>query len=1166
MYRALQKEFKRLKNKLIEINNRIAELNRERRASAGQENFFEFDKELKIFKRNREDIEDELAGLDIELQSHKQVNVVLTLMEEIKRIDEARDIKLCEKLSSILEVDSKFIKITESEPGKDRLVVILPKGLDKELISLYRRVDKRLKSLLEEFGVKDVDLPAPPWKEKSHIESVYSNLFVGREEELRKFQEMIQEHFSTPIWCIHTDGDGGIGKTQLLFQILHQCNESDRIVNCQSMIDFYSVESCSKIGLIQQVMKNLSYDGFFLETKKRINLYESTEDASERETYLPQIEEYFFEEYQEFAHKVRKKGKIIVLLFDTYEAIQLRAYENGTLKAEATSFTKWLEKDLFPKIASHTRLIVAGRYPLNDLDGKLAVTTKLKKFKYEDTIRFWLKCFDQNDKQGLLDRLSLEETGMYKFHTLADGRPILLALFVDWVKYHRPILPYQWLSAIEEEQGEIGKEASPDQKRRFEKALVERFRQIDPMERIAVTYMAIAYKRMTPEMLHNLTKYPLVDCQNALLKKLRPLSFIKYKGNGIVLLHDEMQRLIIEHWWDEQDLDRVIRKKIAQDLVDYYKEEYLSEGKEKELPLEELETYMSELIEYKFLADSEKGLERFQEEFDHGMSGGRPDYVDLIIREADDYFQKNKEDFDFPGFLRISLCQVQYYIDTNRNYELALKEINKVFSNYMDKPDWLTSDLYGHFLLQQGRAHFWLEEFDESINALTKAKRVLYLAGMDDDHYWANHWMGYVYMRQGEFAQAEHWIQKSLDGLYELIKTKGFQNLTRKHRHYIQYDLGNLAIIYRTLGQFDSAIRYGEIALGIVRQLHRNRKEIARVRTTVGHAMAFAEYEIDARHHFDEAEKSIQGIGDRVLHGRLKTNQCWLKYRTRDFAYLLEYYRGGELLRLIEGESGFIIKRERFYKAVDLANEAIELLSQEPVIKKELADAYFTLGELFMVAQQEAGLDAKFPLPLKKPVTRANAKWKKAEAALVQAYQWGEKSKFKYRVVDSLESLITLYYFWNSTPDSTPDQKEKNRENITHYQKKFDAYNKKEMEGRGKKNYPNLFGKYEITLGDMEFDRALKLVEHPNSNLDSIAQALKKSFGHYVEAVRLMERFHIGRYYLILRILYNRLHSLFECLSPKEHMYKIAFDLIEARKEDRKTRGEDRSIRKRNRR
>lgn len=942
------------------------------------------------------------------------------------------------------------------------------------------------------------------------MNQVTSDMFVGRREELDRFKDLFTPEANISILNIHTNGNGGIGKTQLLLRMQDYCRSvPEKVVYTKELIDFYHTESRSRVGVMLQIVDNLGTTNF-PEFEKYVNQYQDTADISDREELLPKLEQGFRKDYTAFSAWTKKQGKVIVLFFDTYEFIQdIETTVRGEQQVDTTGFSHWLETQLFLFVSENTRLIVSGRYPLKDIDrSKLAVEElNLTHFSLSDTVAFWKKCFNLESESDLAEKIGSDSL-ISIFHTISEGRPVLLALFADWVNYDRnPLSPEDLLIEIERRTGKIGKRVTQNQKELFEKALIERVTSLIGPEDHAITCMAVAYRRMTPDMFHFITDIPRAACRDILLNKLKPLSFIKYKKGDFILLHDEMRRLLLQHWWPEHDPVKDIRGEIAANLVRYYDEKLLAGER---LSATEYEMYISELLEYALLANPQEGLERFCSEFDIALEDGKYDYADLLLREAESYHRDNPNDLLFPDYLRIRLRKIRYYSFTDKDYERALGIAEETLEKYQNNPVWTESDLLGHFLLVRGFAQSYLDMFEESVDSFHEAKNVFYDLGKDYWLYRTSNSIGYAYYRQGRFVEAERYLAQSINGFSKLLAERG-QITKREHRQLLQglqLSLGNLAGVYGYTGRFEKAIRYAEIVLDIARNLPYNNQEIARARMIVGHQHAVAGHSIDAQHNLAEAEQLLMDIRNRTLTGRTSTDLGILLYRVDEFSYLLEYYRAEEIEEMLKG----YVQYEQIEKAEKLLQKAIRILSERPAIKKELADAYYALGELYMV-------------------TPTDDHWQKAESAFLKGLKWGKTGKFLYGVIDTLESLVTLYCFWNGTSGISEEVKKQNQRKMTQYQQELDLYDPM--------MYPNLFGKYRVALGDIEFDKALELLQSGNkAQLNAAITALKNGFTHYVIAAGLMKQFNEDRYYLTLRVFYNRLNVLIDKLYEKKILFQ----------------------------
>lgn len=953
----------------------------------------------------------------------------------------------------------------------------------------------------------------------TQLKQITSEIFVGRTSELEHFEQILTSPAPVKILNIHTNGDGGVGKTQLLLRMQAHCRErlALRVFLAEKLIDFYDTRSRTKVGVIQQIAENVGIEHFPGFQQLSAHYQEGHLDALEREQLLTKLQEVFSKEYKNFARTIANQNKIIVLFFDTYEFIQgSQALQN----TERTVFAEWIERHICPHIVTNTCLVVSGRYPLTAVDTTtLSVKTwNLQQFSQEDTKLFWKRCFNFTSDEELVQKFG-SETLINIFYTLAGGRPIFLALFVDWMNYTRnPLTPRQLFDKIAQREPLAGDGITAKHKKLFETILVDWVGELQAPEDIAVTYLAVAYRRMTPHMFQALTEVPLEQCQEILLTKLKPLSFIKYKEGNIVLLHDEMRRLIVKYWWDAHDPAKESRQDIARRLVKYYEGSLLQEPKLSET---DQEIYASELLEYAFLADAQTGMERFGDEFDIAMEDGRYDYADLLLREAEKYYRENPHDIAFPDHLEIILRRVRYTAEIERNFEESLKIVNTILEKHADNDTWNHSVLRGHFLMERGKIEFAFEDFENAVHSFEKAHDVFFYEAADDVWlHWAHNWIGYTYYRQARFAEAGTYLNQSRDGFYRIF-TQAHDLLERKLRRVlqgIQSALGNLTAVYNYTGQSDQAIQNAEIVLDIVRRLPRNDLEVARARATTGRAFVYAGRAIDARHHFVEAETLLQNVKNRAIRGRIKKDLGILQYRIAELSHILEYYRAEDLEKIIEKR---YVSDEDIENARMFIEDAIQALGEKPAIKKELADAYYALGELYMVAPSSTN------------------HWRQSEQAFLKSLELGKESKFQYIVADTLESLVTLYYFWNGVSGVAPDVKTDNWKKTKQHQQEFEKFDETE--------YPGLFGKYHITLGDIKFDDALEMFhsERPE-NTEVAMTTMKTAFRHYVKAAALMEAFNNqDLYYLTLQVFYNRLNVFIDDQLKLTNISKVVEQLDE---------------------
>jgi len=63
---------------------------------------------------------------------------------------------------------------------------------------------------------------------------VPSDIFVGRRKELERFNDLLSRTGEPHILSVHTDGKGGIGKTQLLLQMQKICESRPDVIYTKS--------------------------------------------------------------------------------------------------------------------------------------------------------------------------------------------------------------------------------------------------------------------------------------------------------------------------------------------------------------------------------------------------------------------------------------------------------------------------------------------------------------------------------------------------------------------------------------------------------------------------------------------------------------------------------------------------------------------------------------------------------------------------------------------------------------------------------------------------------------------------------------------------------------------------------------------------------------------
>ncbi len=85
-------------------------------------------------------------------------------------------------------------------------------------------------------------------------------LFIGRDQDIDVVTKVINRQKME--WIIHIPGDGGIGKTRLLDQVLHLAEKRPHTLVTKSPIDFYKTSNHTEIGLLRELANQLGTSHF----------------------------------------------------------------------------------------------------------------------------------------------------------------------------------------------------------------------------------------------------------------------------------------------------------------------------------------------------------------------------------------------------------------------------------------------------------------------------------------------------------------------------------------------------------------------------------------------------------------------------------------------------------------------------------------------------------------------------------------------------------------------------------------------------------------------------------------------------------------------------------------------------------------------------------------
>ncbi|MBD3338202.1 MAG: tetratricopeptide repeat protein [Candidatus Lokiarchaeota archaeon] len=371
------------------------------------------------------------------------------------------------------------------------------------------------------------------------IEEKYSpKIFIGRKKEIELFEKMLEDENSVK-WILNIHGPGGLGKTQLMEQYIKITKDrrknGENILFIEIPIDLYWTEHQRELGILKSISDQLKVDNFISfdnSLKKYTKLLEQEEElpASALQDRERELVELFIEKYKSI------KAKRIVLFFDTAELVS-----DAVLRFWEKILTRLQEAQ------TKTLAIIAGREPVKITPKEIVEPLFLDELSVDEVDEYF-------KSQGF----ELSEIEVSKIAKLSKGRPIFIALTIDWLRYGNTIQ-------------ELIADHTPEQ---FERFMVERVQKLHYPEDHAILAMAHFYRRFNDEILKLLLDQRNIN-PHGVMRKLSEFSFVKYRPpiEGQLCsctLHDEMRDLVNKYAWPIAEPLGELRHEWEERIIEYY--------------------------------------------------------------------------------------------------------------------------------------------------------------------------------------------------------------------------------------------------------------------------------------------------------------------------------------------------------------------------------------------------------------------------------------------------------------------------------------------------------------------------------------------------------------------------------------------------------------------
>lgn len=434
------------------------------------------------------------------------------------------------------------------------------------------------------------------------LDTRLDRLFVGRERERAAFRELLDPESKQNVLYIHSDGQGGLGKTWLLQKIIGENKANPDILMTDPLIDFYHTENRRTSGVRRSIMDRLGEAPFeeFRKVEDEFNQARRRGLSAEAVDGLRvRMDEQFILDCCELA-----KNKRCVLVFDTFERVQREKVGD------------WLLNTLDNRVKGFV-FVISGRNPL-EIPSDNIKWLCLGGLEEEEAVQYFIRR-GVPEKEARVDEV---KTIWQK----AEGRPILIDLTIEL-----------WQNSAVASLADVA--VMP--KERFESALVDKIRELqDPFDYV-ILYMAHLRRRFTREILTQLIDAGVIKADRGdvggIFRELLKFSFVKYREfPESYLLHDEMQRMVEKHIWAVIDPKRETRReadKVAEKFYTRYVEERLAEVKDET----ERQNLQAEQLAYILDHDAARGLEVFLIRFDEALREHQFGFGELLLGEINEY-------------------------------------------------------------------------------------------------------------------------------------------------------------------------------------------------------------------------------------------------------------------------------------------------------------------------------------------------------------------------------------------------------------------------------------------------------------------------------------------------------------------------------------------------
>ena len=405
----------------------------------------------------------------------------------------------------------------------------------------------------------------------SHTAAQATLDFVGRESIRQSIQSVLLSSTKNA-QVIFLAGHGGVGKTKLLEEALRIANKVGRSQVASQIIDFYHIQTHTSTGLAQALYNVLTppeehFKEYRVAYKRLERLQLSGEAGVERQ--IREVTDVFIKELKVLCNTTR-----VVIALDTCERL---VYGTSDVDEEATMNAEsweWLiaQIDELENIV----IILAGRPEESEpLFKKISVSTiEVGAFSLEESLSYFDEVERNTRARGFSEVaeriIGLTQEQRELAHKCANGRPILLALLVDYLSVNNSIdLSFENVYHFE---STIVNRIMGDGSRFGDILRIVGHIRKGLTEELLAYVLAEQHNKLAQNNKRNSTDY-LRDAGNY-IEKIKDFSFVKIRlPDHRLFLHDEVYALLDRHVYDTPQ-DEQERETVYQAINKYYESQF----------------------------------------------------------------------------------------------------------------------------------------------------------------------------------------------------------------------------------------------------------------------------------------------------------------------------------------------------------------------------------------------------------------------------------------------------------------------------------------------------------------------------------------------------------------------------------------------------------------